>query len=310
MSRHPPHGVEIVRAEFDELKSLLREADAAADRAAALMRDVPAAAGPALAWTLAPSSPSASWPPPCSCPGCLRRSARRVIEAIAADSGAAGGWPSGERRRPETARRSCGAAPGGEGGPANAASLVKERTCALLGEGQCQADDLAAAARCSRCRLPFEAGAPVAEATTKGPLMHGIVPTLEVVSRHALPGQRFFDRRWLTDAVSLVADARPLAALALLDADDQPRRRSHPPIPDQAGRPSPSVHAVARGRGSSDTIGGSCFDGRRRRSHLSRAPPGAARAQVWPAVLPRRPFSPSLVERWDSYLVFPEESND
>ena len=137
------------------------------------------------------------------------------------------------------------------------------------------------------------------------------------VLRLALPGRRFFlDCRWLTDArVALLQTHGPIAALALLDADDQAEAAlAIPPITfDQAEQAlAERFTRSLADEGLPDTIGVFLkFDGPPPETILSRSATLAVLARrSGPLYLPRRPFSPSLVERWNSYLVFPEESCD
>jgi len=107
----------------------------------------------------------------------------------------------------------------------------------------------------------------------------------------------------------------PLAALALLDADDQAEAALViPPIPlDQAEQAlAERFTRSLADEGLPDTIGVFLkFDGPPPETILSRSATLAVLARrSGPLYLPRRPFSPSLVERWNSYLVFPEESHD
>ena len=148
--------------------------------------------------------------------------------------------------------------------------------------------------------------------------MHGIsVRPSRLVSRHALPGRRFFlDCRWLTDAhVTVLQTHGPLAALALLDADDQAEAALViPPITfDQAEQAlAERFTRSLADEGLPDAIGVFLkFDGPPPETILSRSATLAVLARrSGPLYLPRRPYSPSLVERWSSYLVFPEESHD
>jgi len=148
--------------------------------------------------------------------------------------------------------------------------------------------------------------------------MHGTTtrPSRQV-SRPPLPGRRFFlDCRWLTDArVALLQTHGPIAALALLDADDQAEAALViPPIAlDQAEQAlAERFTRSLADEGLPDTIGVFLkFDGPPPETILSRSATLAVLARrSGPLYLPRRAFSPSLVERWNSYLVFPEESHD
>jgi hypothetical protein len=137
------------------------------------------------------------------------------------------------------------------------------------------------------------------------------------VLRQPLPGRRFFlDCRWLTDAhVTLLQTHGPLAALALLDADAQSEAALVIPAVtfDQAEQAlSERFTRSLADEGLPDTIGVFLkFDGPPPETILSRSATLALLARrSGPLYLPRRPFSPSLVERWSSYLVFPEESHD
>ena len=326
---------EIVRAEFDELKSLLREADPLRRIARVLsMGDVPAVE---RGQVLADSYAALERPSRLLAAAVLMPRVARCgdlpaasIEAIAADyEQLAGGWPLAvnidapwqvellnrwdpalrRKKARESGPRQRGRTPG-EGTPA-----AKEPDGQGRRPGRGRRAHVFGAVVCRS-----EAGAPeVAEAPDeRSPLMHGIsVRPSRQVLRLPLPGRRvFLDCRWLTDArVALLQTHGPIAALALLDADDQAEAAlAIPPITFEEAEQTLAERFTRSlaDEGLPDTIGVFLkFDGPPPETTLSRSATLAVLARrSGPLYLPRRPFSPSLVERWSSYLVFPEESHD